>query len=98
MNFLPSSVDVKVINQFCGRHEFLQGHLVTTGEVKHDTVPPLKINMEPENHQIEKEPHLPSTSIFGFEMSIFQVSTSRVSGNQDSASHLEHFYVTLLRN
>ena len=31
-----------------------------------------KINMEPKNHPIEKENHLPSTSIFGFQPFIFQ--------------------------
>ena len=30
---------------------------------------PLKINMEPKNQTIEKENHLPSTSIFGFNVS-----------------------------
>ena len=28
---------------------------------------PLKINMEPKNHPIEKEKHLPSTSSFGLQ-------------------------------
>ena len=34
--------------------------------------PPPKINMEPKNHPIEQENHLPSTSIFGFQPFIFQ--------------------------
>ena len=34
---------------------------------------PLKINMEPKDHPIEKDNHLPSTSIFGFQPLIFQV-------------------------
>ena len=32
----------------------------------------LKINMEPKNHPTEKENHLPSTSIFGFNMLNFR--------------------------
>ena len=35
-------------------------------------VRPLKINMEPKNHPIEKENHLNQTSILGFNMLIFQ--------------------------
>ena len=33
---------------------------------------PLKINMEPTNHPIEKENHLNQTTIFGFNMLTFQ--------------------------
>ena len=37
---------------------------------------PLKINMEPKNHPIEKEKHLPSTSVFGLQNVSFAARTT----------------------
>ena len=33
---------------------------------------PSKFNKEPESHPLEKEKHVPSTSIFGFNMFVFE--------------------------
>ena len=68
----------------------ISGDVTCTTTIQQIGITPLKFKMEPKNHPIDKESHLPSTSIFGFKMLVFGgLSILSIHVVSFAANHLE---------